>query len=112
MSNEKKRPSPGPDRFDLEGIEVPEALVNDVIRLMASHRSIRSYRSDPLPERLVEVLATAAQSASTSSNLQTYSIIAVRDVESKRLLAEWSSNPFAADAPAVTRPRTWQGARR
>lgn len=94
-------PNAGPDRFELEGIEAPETLLNSVIRLIASHRSVRSYRPDPLPEGLIKVLVTAAQSASTSSNLQTYSIIAVRDPEKKRLLAEWSDNPFAIHAPLV-----------
>lgn len=89
----------GPDRFELEGRPAPEALVNDVIRLLAGHRSIRSYKPDPLPEGVLEVIVTAAQSASTSSNLQTYSIVAVQDPERKRLLAELSDNAFVADAP-------------
>lgn len=89
----------GPDRFELEGRSAPQALMNDVIRLLASHRSIRAYRPDPLPEGALEVIVTAAQSASTSSNLQMYSIVAVQDPERKRLLAEWSNNPFVTDAP-------------
>lgn len=91
----------GPDRFALEGRSVPEALLNDVVRLLARHRSVRSYRPDPLPEGVLEVLVTAAQSASTSNNFQAYSIIAVRDPERKRLLAEWSRNEFVAEAPLV-----------
>ena len=47
------------DRFDLEGRRVPEELVNDVIRLMARHRSVRACRPDPLP-RFVEC-STAAK---------------------------------------------------
>ena len=90
-----------PDRFQLAGVEAPQELVNSVIRLLARHRSIRDYRPEPLPDGLLEVLVTAAQSASTSSNLQMYSIIAVRDPEKKRLLAEWSDNPFAAQAPLI-----------
>lgn len=87
------------DRFALEGRTFPEEFVNDVIRLMARHRSIRAYRPDPLPDGILEVLVTAAQSASTSSNLQSYSIVAVQDPEKRRLLAEWSKNPFVAQAP-------------
>lgn len=91
----------GPDRFELEGRDAPEALVNDVVRLLASHRSVRSYRPDPLPDGVLEVLVTAAQSASTSSNLQSYSIVAVRDPEKKNRIAEWSNNPFASQAPLI-----------
>lgn len=101
MDESKTTPFPGPDRFQLEGRLAPESLVNDVIRLLASHRSIRTYRPDPLPNGALEVLVTAAQSASTSSNLQMYSIIAVQDAEKRRLLAEWSNNPFAAQAPLI-----------
>lgn len=91
----------GPDRFELEGRTLPEGLDNQVIRLLAGHRSVRHYKPNPLPEGILEVLVTAAQSASTSSNLQTYSIIAVQDPTKKELLAEWSNNPFVVDAPLV-----------
>lgn len=91
----------GFNRFELKGIKAPETMLNDVIELMTSHRSIRSYRPDPLPDGALEVIVTAAQSASTSSNLQMYSIIAVQDPEKKRLLAEWSKNLFAVQAPLM-----------
>src|SRR5690606_37783014 len=64
-----------------------------------SHASVRSYRPDPLPPGALEVLVTAAQSASTSSNLQTYSIIAIEDAERRRLFAELTRNAHVADAP-------------
>lgn len=101
MSFAEEISNTGPDRFELEGREAPETLLNDVVRLLANHRSVRSYRPNPLPEGALEVIVTAAQSASTSSNLQAYSIIAVQDPERKRLLAEWSNNPFVADAPLL-----------
>lgn len=101
MSCAKDASNGGPHRFQLEGREVPEALLNDVVRLLASHRSVRSYRPDPLPDGVLEVIVTAAQSASTSHNFQAYSIIAVRDPERKRLLVEWSGNSFVAHAPLV-----------
>src|SRR5690625_3817947 len=88
MSNTETPLYHGPDRFELENHAVPEELITDNIRLMARHRSIRSFRSDPLPGGCIEVLAAAAQSASTSSNLQTYSMVAVQSSEKKKLLAE------------------------
>lgn len=91
----------GPDRFELEGRPVPETLLNDVVRLLCRHRSVRSYRPDPLPEGVLEVLVTAAQSASTSRHFQAYSIVAVQDPERKKRLAELSNNGFVADAPLV-----------
>ncbi len=64
---------------------------NDAIALLASHRSIRGYRSDALPDGTLETLIAAAQSAATSSNLQTWSVIAVTDPEKKAAIARLSA---------------------
>lgn len=61
---------------------------NDVIASLMEHRSIRGYRSDPLPEGTLETLVAAAQSAATSSNMQTWSVIAVTEPASKAALAQ------------------------
>lgn len=52
---------------------------SDAIALLLSHRSVRGYRDDALPEGTLETLVAAAQSAATSSNLQTWSVVAVSD---------------------------------
>jgi nitroreductase len=52
---------------------------NAVIELMLNHRSIRGYMPDPLPEGALELIIAAAQSAATSSNLQTWSVVEVTD---------------------------------
>lgn len=87
------------NRFELEGRPAPDQLITDVILQLTRHASVRSYRPDPLPDGALEVLVTAAQSASTSSNLQNYSIIAVQDAERRRILAELSENKHVAEAP-------------
>lgn len=87
------------NRFQLENLSPPAELLNAVIQQITSHASVRSYRPDPLPPGALEVLVTAAQSASTSSNLQTYSIIAIEDAERRRLFAELTRNAHVADAP-------------
>jgi nitroreductase len=61
---------------------------NEVIAALLSHRSVRAFLSDPLPEGTLERLVAAAQSASTSSNLQTWSVVAVEDTARKAQLAE------------------------
>ena len=65
---------------------------NDTIALMLAHRSVRAYRSDPLPDGTLETLAAAAQSAATSSNLQVCSIVAVTDTAKKAELARLANN--------------------
>lgn len=64
---------------------------NDAIALMLSHRSIRGYRTDALPAGTLETLVAAAQSAATSSNLQTWSVIAVTDPAKKAAIAKLSN---------------------
>jgi nitroreductase len=65
---------------------------NDHIALLLSHRSVRGYRPDALPTGTLETLIAAAQSAATSSNLQTWSVIAVTDPGKKAALAKVASN--------------------
>ena len=65
---------------------------NAHLDLLLSHRSVRGYWPDPLPEGTLETLIAAAQSAATSSNLQTWSVIAVTDAGSKAQLAAAANN--------------------
>ncbi len=61
---------------------------NNCLTTLLSHRSIRAYLPNPLPPDTLELLVTAAQSASTSSNLQTWSVVAVVDSRRKERLSE------------------------
>lgn len=65
---------------------------NDTLATLLSHRSIRAYLSTPLPPGTLETLITGAQSASTSSNLQTWSVVAVEDANRKQQLSELAGN--------------------
>lgn len=65
---------------------------NDHIALLLSHRSVRGYRPDALPEGTLETLIAAAQSAATSSNLQTWSVMAVTDPVKKAAFAKIAGN--------------------
>jgi nitroreductase len=91
--------------FERPGAATPEALIgaryrdgsiatdiwNDVLTTLLSHRSVRAYLPDPLPSGTLECLVAAAQSASTSSNLQTWSVVAVEEPARKARLAELAS---------------------
>ena len=65
---------------------------NETISVLLSHRSVRGYRPDALPNGTLETLIAAAQSAATSSNLQTWSVIAVTDPAKKAALAKVAAN--------------------
>jgi nitroreductase len=51
------------------------------------HRSVRKYKEEDIPLATVQALVGAAQSAATSSNLQLWSIISVRDRQRRERLA-------------------------
>lgn len=52
------------------------------------HASVRRYKPDPVPRGLVETIVAAGQRASTSSNLQAYSVVAVTAADRRAALAE------------------------
>jgi nitroreductase len=58
-------------------------LDNVVIRSLMAHKSERRYQDRPLPTGALETIVAAAQSAATSSNLQTWSVIALQSPEHK-----------------------------
>ncbi len=73
---------------------------NAVLDRLLSHRSVRAYRPDPLPPGTLEMLVAAAQSASSSSNLQLWSVIAVEDPACKaKLSAVAAGQKHVVDAP-------------
>lgn len=69
---------------------VPE--VAPVANLFLNHRSVRKFLDNPLASGTLEALVAAAQSASTSSNLQAWSVVSVEDPTRKAELAALASN--------------------
>lgn len=62
--------------------------MNETIELLKNHRSIRKFKDKSLSTEQVEAIVRAAQSASTSSFVQAYSILGVSDPDKKKQLAE------------------------
>ncbi len=66
--------------------------MNQVMQTMLAHRSVRRYQDRGLPDGLLEELVACGQQASTSSNLQAYSVIHLSDrdkrVEMARLCGD------------------------
>ena len=63
------------------GEETPATggLDNEVLKTLLAYKSARHYLDKPLPNGTLETLVAAAQSAATSSNLQTWSVIALEE---------------------------------
>ncbi|PJX26654.1 NADPH-dependent oxidoreductase [Advenella sp. S44] len=66
--------------------------LNATIETILNHRSVRAYTDEALKPNTLETLIAAAQSASSSSNLQTWSVVAVQDPASKDRLARLAGN--------------------
>ena len=66
--------------------------MNQMIETLLSHRSIRHFEDRPLTRDQIELIVSSAQSASTSSYIQAYSIIGITDPVKKKKLAELAGN--------------------
>lgn len=64
----------------------------DTIETLNQHVSIRRYQDAPIDNELLLSLLRAAQRSPTSSNMQAYSFIIVRDPDTKRQLAALGGN--------------------
>lgn len=66
------------------------------------HRSIRQYLSNPVDEELLKRLVEAGTRASTTGNMQLYSVVVTRDEQRKAALAPLHFNqPMVKQAPVL-----------
>ena len=85
-----------------DGALADPAEWNEVLETILNHRSVRGFLPHQLPIGTLELLVAAAQSASTSSNLQFWSVVAVEETERKSRLAELAAQQqFIRDAPLL-----------
>ena len=75
-------------------------VANDTIALQLAHRSVRRFTDRPVSDDELYAIVAAAQSAATSSNLQAWSVVVVRDRARKARLAELAGGQaFIDQAP-------------
>jgi nitroreductase len=79
-------------RYGTEQTDTPLPDWNDTLQTLLSHRSVRAYDGRPLPAGTLETLIAAAQSAPSSSNLQTWSVVAIEDPQRKARLSALAGN--------------------
>ena len=61
--------------------------MHEVIELMKAHRSIRKFQPKPLDDSMVKEIIKTGQMASTSSFVQAYTIIGIKNDDTKNQLA-------------------------
>lgn len=80
----------------------PPPMWNDTLGAIFAHRSVRAFLDRPLPDGMAELLAQAGQSASTSSNFQVWSVVAVADPARRDRLARLAADQaFIREAPLL-----------
>ncbi|MGP4014700.1 NADPH-dependent oxidoreductase [Saccharopolyspora sp. 5N708] len=89
-------------RYGAEAAPDAFAVWNEVLATQLSHRSVRSYLPDPVSDATISALVAAAQSAPTSSNLQLWSVVVVRDAQRRARLADVAGGQqHVVDAPVL-----------
>jgi len=68
------------------------AAAKATLGVLQTHASVRRYKPDPVATSTVETIVAAAQQASTSSNLQAYSVVAVTGQAQRDDLARLCNN--------------------
>ncbi|MEP7314476.1 MAG: NADPH-dependent oxidoreductase [Pseudomonadota bacterium] len=92
MQNKRNVESLWAERY---GAATPKPVLpewNPVLTQLLQHRSVRSYADRALPPGVLQLLVAAAQSASSSSNLQVWSVVAVEDAARKERLSVLAGN--------------------
>ena len=73
---------------------------NQTLELLLAHRSVRRFTDDPVLSEDLQAAVKAGQQASTSSNIQAYSAIAIRDSDDlKKLVSLTGGQEKVAECP-------------
>ena len=87
-------------RYGYDASAPLEMACSPLIEQLLEHRSVRGYLPDPVGDDMLTAIIAAAQSAASSSTLQAWSVIAVRDPATRAALAECAgSQAHVRDAP-------------
>jgi len=70
----------------------------DFMELLKTRVSIRKYRSDPVPDEILNQILEAGRLAPSGKNMQPYYFVVVKDPETKKLL---DLNPNTLKAPVI-----------
>ncbi len=74
----------------------------DLFDVIHRHRSIRRYKPDPVPDEMLERALAAGLRASSSGNMQTYSIVVTRDPALRHQLYDaHMEQSMVLDAPVL-----------
>ena len=70
---------------------------NEVLKAMCERRSVRSYKSDPVPQELIKQVVRAGTYAATGMNRQSPIILAVTNKEMRDKLSKMNADVMCSD---------------
>ena len=70
---------------------------NEVLKAMCERRSVRSYKSDPVPQELIKQVVRAGTYAATGMNRQSPIILAVTNKEMRDKLSKMNADIMCSD---------------
>lgn len=74
--------------------------MNETIKVMKNHRSIRKYKNEMISDEVMDILIDVAQHAPNSINGQQSSIIVIKDKETKKKISEYAGGqPWIDECP-------------
>jgi len=73
----------------------------ELIETIRERRSIRKFKNDPIPDKLLTDLIEAGRLAPSGSNLQATRYVIVKSLEARTKLAQCTPLPFVTRAPIV-----------
>jgi len=73
----------------------------DLIETIKARRSIRKFKTDPIPDKLLTDLIEAGRLAPSGSNLQATRYVIVKSLEARTKLSQCTPLPFVTRAPIV-----------
>jgi len=77
-----------------------EKISTPVTKMLNKHVSVRHYTDEPISDEMLRAILNAARRSPTSSNVQAYTFIVVRNPQTKQQLAELGGNQkYIASCP-------------
>lgn len=74
---------------------------NDTIQTQLSHKTIRSFKDEPVPKEVFDQLMEVAKRTPTSNGMQSMSVISVTDQAIKEKIAQVCKQDYVAKAPIL-----------
>jgi len=89
------------ERFGIETETGTGQTAEGTVGGILARRTIRKYKPDPVPDELLDILLSGAQSAPAKSDLQQYSIVVLRDPGLRQAIADLDTALWFALAPVA-----------